>query len=69
MGFVTSTRTSWCTRARTPRRSSSIEGTVKNTSEYELLAGPVRVFMDDGFATKTSLNVNYRHSHAATATW
>ena len=32
-----------------------IEASVKNTSEYELLAGPVSVFMDGGFVTKTSL--------------
>ncbi|KAI0788235.1 hypothetical protein C8Q74DRAFT_1195353 [Fomes fomentarius] len=37
--------------------SAFIEGTVKNTSEYELLAGPVSVFMDDGFITKTSLGL------------
>ncbi|RPD54836.1 hypothetical protein L226DRAFT_493613 [Lentinus tigrinus ALCF2SS1-7] len=37
--------------------SAFIEGTVKNTSEYELLAGPVSVFMDDSFVTKTSLNL------------
>ncbi|KAI0706428.1 hypothetical protein C8Q76DRAFT_749605 [Earliella scabrosa] len=42
-----------------PRKTTSafIEGTVKNTSEYELLAGPVSVFMDDGFVTKTSLSL------------
>ena len=34
-----------------------IEASVKNTSEYELLAGPVSVFMDDNFVTKTSLGV------------
>ncbi len=38
--------------------SAFIEGTVKNTSDYELLAGPVSVFMDDGFVTKTSLGVS-----------
>lgn len=43
-----------------PRKNTStfIEGTVKNTSEYELLAGPVSVFMDDGFVTKTTLSVS-----------
>ena len=43
-----------------PRKTTSafIEGTVKNTSEYELLAGSVSVFMDDGFVTKTSLGVS-----------
>ena len=35
-----------------------IEASVKNTSEYELLAGPVSVFMDGGFVTKTSLGVS-----------
>lgn len=42
-----------------PRQNTSvfIEGTVKNTSEYELLAGPVSVFMDNSFVTKTSLEV------------
>ncbi|KAI0695487.1 hypothetical protein C8T65DRAFT_584266 [Cerioporus squamosus] len=37
--------------------SAFIEGTVKNTSEYELLPGPVSVFMDEGFVTKTSFNL------------
>ncbi|KAI0833815.1 hypothetical protein BC628DRAFT_53983 [Trametes gibbosa] len=32
-----------------------IVGTVKNTSKYEMLAGPVNVFMDDRFVTKTSV--------------
>ncbi|KAI0706411.1 hypothetical protein C8Q76DRAFT_157803 [Earliella scabrosa] len=42
-----------------PRQTTStyIEGTIKNTSAYELLAGPVSVFMDDGFVTKTSLGL------------
>ena len=42
-----------------PRKNTSafIEGTLKNTSEYELLAGPVSVFMDEGFVTKTAFNV------------
>ena len=35
-----------------------IEASVKNTSEYELPAGPVSVFMDGGFVTKTSLEVS-----------
>ena len=35
-----------------------IEAHVENTSEYELLAGPVSVFMDGGFVTKTSLGVS-----------
>ena len=35
-----------------------IEASVKNASEYELLAGPVSVFMDGGFVTKTSLGVS-----------
>ena len=35
-----------------------IEANVENTSAYELLAGPVSVFMDDGFVTKTSLGVS-----------
>ena len=40
-----------------------IEASVTNTSEYELLAGPVSVFMDGGFVTKTSLGVSHaRHS-------
>ncbi|KAI0636279.1 hypothetical protein C8Q77DRAFT_637351 [Trametes polyzona] len=36
-------------------QAAFIVGTVKNTSEYDLLAGPVNVFMDDGFVSKTSL--------------
>ena len=42
-----------------PRKTSAafIEGRIKNTSEYELLAGPVSVFMDDSFVTKTLLGV------------
>ncbi|RDX54090.1 hypothetical protein OH76DRAFT_1415579 [Lentinus brumalis] len=42
-----------------PRKNTSafIEATIKNTSQYELLPGPVRVFMDDGFVTKTSVNL------------
>ena len=42
-----------------PRKTSEafIEGRIKNTSEYELLAGPVSVFMDDSFVTKTQLGV------------
>ena len=42
-----------------PRKTSAafIEGRIKNTSEYELLAGPVSVFMDDSFVTKTRLGV------------
>ncbi|KAH9847843.1 hypothetical protein C2E23DRAFT_740832 [Lenzites betulinus] len=42
-----------------------IVSTVKNTSKYELLAGPVNVFMDDRFVTKTSVEfiaVNGRFS-------
>ncbi|EIW57933.1 uncharacterized protein TRAVEDRAFT_72848 [Trametes versicolor FP-101664 SS1] len=41
-----------------PQQSQAafIVGTVKNTSEYELLAGPVSVFMDDSFVTKTSVD-------------
>ena len=35
-----------------------IEATIQNTSEYELLAGPVSVFMDNRFVTKTSLGVS-----------
>ena len=43
-----------------PRMNTAvfIEASVKNTSEYELLAGPVSVFMDGGFVTKTSLGVS-----------
>ncbi|KAM5544764.1 hypothetical protein V8D89_001662, partial [Ganoderma adspersum] len=42
-----------------PRKTSAafIEGRIKNTSEYELLAGPVSVFMDDSFVTKTQLGL------------
>ena len=42
-----------------PRKSQTafIEARVKNTSEYELLAGPVSVFMDESFVTKTSIGV------------
>ena len=39
-------------------KSAFIEASVKNTSEYELLAGPVGVFMDGGFITKTTLGVS-----------
>ncbi|KAH9914875.1 uncharacterized protein BXZ73DRAFT_92714 [Epithele typhae] len=44
-----------------PRETAAvfIEGRVENTSEYELLAGPVSVFMDDGFVTKTSLGQSF----------
>ncbi len=37
-----------------------IKGTIKNTSDYELLAGPVDVFMDNGFVTSTSIGVSSR---------
>ncbi|PIL32346.1 hypothetical protein GSI_05592 [Ganoderma sinense ZZ0214-1] len=42
-----------------PRKAGGvfIEGRIKNTSEYELLAGPVSVFMDDGFVSKTQLGL------------
>ncbi|KAI1792158.1 hypothetical protein LXA43DRAFT_1093971 [Ganoderma leucocontextum] len=42
-----------------PRKTSAafIEGRIKNTSEYELLAGPVSVFMDNSFVTKTLLGL------------
>ena len=45
-----------------PRKSPAafIEARVKNTSDYELLAGPVSVFMDEEFVTKTSLDVSHR---------
>ena len=43
-------------------KSVFVEASVKNTSEYELLAGPVSVFMDDSFVTKTMLGVRFfRH--------
>ncbi|KAI0323511.1 hypothetical protein GY45DRAFT_1332485, partial [Cubamyces sp. BRFM 1775] len=40
-----------------PRQSPTvyIVSTVKNTSEYDLLAGTVNVFMNDSFVTKTSV--------------
>lgn len=38
-------------------QAAYIMGTVKNTSDYDLLAGPVSVFMDDSFVTKTSVEV------------
>ncbi|KAI0356941.1 hypothetical protein OH77DRAFT_1400184 [Trametes cingulata] len=40
-----------------PRESQAafIVCQVKNTSEYDLLAGPVHVFMNDSFVTKTSV--------------
>ena len=41
-----------------------IEASVKNTSEYELLAGPVSVYMDGKFVTKTSIEV--RHPYVCT---
>ncbi|EJF59169.1 hypothetical protein BD309DRAFT_953032 [Dichomitus squalens] len=42
-----------------PRKTNAafIEGRIKNTSEFELLAGPVSVFMDDSFVTKTLLGL------------
>ncbi|KAI0794196.1 hypothetical protein C8Q74DRAFT_1247228 [Fomes fomentarius] len=42
-----------------PRQANAayIEGTIKNTSDYELLAGPVSVFMDNQFVTKTSIGL------------
>ena len=42
-----------------PRKTPAvfIEAAVKNTSEYELLPGPVSVFMDESFVTKTSIGV------------
>ncbi|KAI0750044.1 hypothetical protein C8Q80DRAFT_1314673 [Daedaleopsis nitida] len=42
-----------------PRQKEAvfIEASIKNTSDYELLAGPVSVFMDNGFVTKTSLGL------------
>ena len=48
-----------------PKKSSVvyIHAHIKNTSEYELLAGPVSVFMDGGFVTKTSLGVSALPSH------
>ena len=45
-------------------KSVFIEASVKNTSEYELLAGPVAVFMDSGFVTKTTLGVSILSSVA-----
>ena len=43
-----------------PRQGASvfIEATIKNTSKYDLLTGPVSVFMDGGFVTKTQLRVS-----------
>ena len=43
-----------------PRKSGSVvlEANVKNTSKYELLPGPVRVFMNDEYVTSTSLGVS-----------
>ncbi|RPD54841.1 hypothetical protein L226DRAFT_539362 [Lentinus tigrinus ALCF2SS1-7] len=42
-----------------PRKETSmfIEASIENTSEYQLLAGPVNVFVDNGFVTKTSLQL------------
>ncbi|RDX46294.1 hypothetical protein OH76DRAFT_1386908 [Lentinus brumalis] len=42
-----------------PRKETSafIEASIKNTSEYQLLAGPVSVFVDNGFVTKTLLQL------------
>ena len=42
-----------------PRQSEAvfIEANIENTSEYDLLAGPASVYMDNGFVTKTSLGV------------
>ena len=44
-----------------PRKESGsvvLEAHVKNTSKYELLPGPVRVFMNDEYVTTTSLDVS-----------
>ena len=43
-----------------PREGASvfIEATIKNTSKYDLLTGPISVFMDGGFVTKTQLRVS-----------
>ena len=40
-----------------PQKSAAafIEAHVANTSEYDLLPGPVSVFMDEASVTKTSL--------------
>ncbi len=48
-----------------PRQENAayIEGTIKNTSDYELLAGPVSVFMDNEFVTKTSTGVSSHKEH------
>ena len=42
-----------------PRKTSAafIEGRIENTSEHELLAGPVSVLVGDSFVTKTRLGV------------
>ena len=40
-------------------RAVFIEARIKNTSEYELLAGPVSVYMDGEFVTKTSIEVRH----------
>ena len=42
-----------------PRKASAVfmEGQIQNTSEYELPGGPVCVFVDGSFVTKTSLGV------------
>ena len=56
-----------------PRKTTAafIEGRIKNTSEYELLAGPVSVFMDDNFVTKTSLGVRatFTFRYIACGSW
>ena len=44
--------------ARSINTAGFIEASTKSTSEYKLLAGPVSVFMDGGFVTKTSFGVS-----------
>ena len=45
-----------------PRKEASVfvEASIKNTSEYQLLPGSVSVFVDNGFVTKTYLQVRDR---------
>ena len=45
-------------RART---MAYLQCTVKNTSEYRLLPGPVSVFLDDSFVSKTRISVSHPH--------
>lgn len=39
-----------------------LQCSVKNTSDYRLLPGPVSVFLDDSFVSKTRISVSISHT-------